>query len=344
MSNSDCLLNTNDITVGRELASIIIVTYNHLHYLDACIASIKKQNYPHEIILVDNCSTDGTIQHVKDFFPEIILIESRENKGYGAGNNLGFKYAKGKYIVILNPDVIVENFWLEQLLSPLKGQDHVITTPKILIFDGSEINTIGNSNHFTGLTFTKGFGAAPSTFTKTIHATGASGACFALTKSAYTDIGGFDELFFLYNEDSDFSWRANLLGYTILAIPDAIIYHDYQLKVHPEKIYFLEKGRYIILRKYFSLNELILLCPSFLMAELLTFGYASKFGINGLRFKLKAITDGLSIKVSDSQKGCMDISHLDKTIPLEQLTFNKIDKIVKIIANKIFEWNVEIIK
>lgn len=344
MSNLNCLLNTNNITVGGELASIIIVTYNHLHYLDACITSIKKQNYPHEIILVDNCSTDGTIQHVKDFFTEIILIESRENKGYGAGNNLGFMYAKGKYIVILNPDVIVDNSWLECLISPLMNQDHIITTPKILIFDGSKINTIGNSNHFTGLTFTNGLGAAPSMFCQTIQTTGVSGACFALTKCAYTDIGGFDELFFLYNEDSDFSWRANLMGYTILAIPDAIIFHDYQLKVHPEKIYFLEKGRYIILRKYFSLNELIMLSPSLLMVELLTFGYASKFGLMGLRFKLKAIADGLSAKVTNSQKGQIDMKRLNITIPLEQLSFNRIDKIVKIITNKIFELNIRCLK
>jgi GT2 family glycosyltransferase len=333
-----------EFTTANEMASIIIVTFNHRKYLDNCIASITKQNYPHEIILVDNGSTDGTISYVKGFFPEITIIESKENKGYGAGNNLGFTYAKGKYIVILNPDVIVENFWLERLISPLKNQEHIITTPKILIFDGSTINTIGNSNHFTGLTFTRGLGADPSEYNQTFRTTGVSGACFALTRDAYRDIGGFDEAFFLYNEDSDFSWRANIRGYEIFGIPDSIIFHDYRLKVHLEKIYFLEKGRYIILRKYFTMRDLIILSPSLLIAELLTFGYASKFGTDGIRFKLKAIIEGICMEVKNSRKNQIDFSFLDKTIPVDQLTFTKTDKIVKTLANKIFAWNIRVLK
>ena len=327
-----------------ELASIIIVTYNHLKYLNDCITSIMKQDYPHEIILVDNCSTDGTIEYVKENFPDITIIDSQKNRGYGAGNNLGFKHANGKYIVILNPDVIVNDFWLENLISPLKHRNRVITTPMVLFFDGSKVNTFGNSNHFTGLSFTNGLGADPSLFCHTIHTSGFSGACFALTKDAFMEIGGFDELFFLYCEDSDFSWRANILGYDILAIPDSVIYHDYQLRVSPEKIYHLEKGRYIILRKYFSLKELIILSPSLLMTEVLTLGYASKFGITGFRFKLKAIADGFGVSVITSLKGQMDFSSLDKTIPLDQLAFTRIDKSVKIFANKIFESNMRILK
>jgi GT2 family glycosyltransferase len=343
MSNSN-LSHSDEANETSELASIIIVTYNHRQYLNDCITSIKKQDYPYEIIIVDNCSTDGTIQFIKDFFPDITIIDSKKNKGYGAGNNLGFKYANGKYIVILNPDVIVQDSWLKNLISPLKNRNRVITTSKILFFDGLKVNTFGNSNHFTGLTFTNGLGADPSKFHQMIHTTGVSGACFALTRNSYTEIGGFDESFFLYNEDSDFSWRANIIGYDILAIPDSIIFHDYQLNVNPEKLYFLEKGRYIIIRKYFSFSDLVILSPSLIIAELLTFGYASKFGKKGLKFKLKSIIDGSNIKLPNSNIGRIDFCRLDKSIPLEQLTFTKIDKIIKIIANKIFELNMRILE
>jgi GT2 family glycosyltransferase len=328
----------------NEQASIIIVTHNHRKYLNDCITSIIKQDYPHEIILVDNCSTDGTINYVKEYFPDITIIESQKNKGYGSGNNLGFKHANGKYIVILNPDVIVQDCWLENLISPLKNRNCVITTPMILFFDGLKVNTFGNSNHFTGLTFTNGLGLDPSFFNHIIHTSGVSGACFALTRDAYIDLGGFDESFFLYNEDSDFSWRAIILGYDILAIPDSIVYHDYHLNVKLDKLYFLEKGRYVILRKYFSLSDLIILSPSLFMAEILTFGYASKFGIDGLRFKCKAIIDGFRIKITYSRKGRMNFRILNSSIPLDQLNFTKIDKIVKMIANKIFIMNVRLVE
>jgi len=86
-----------------RLASIIIVTYNHREYLDACLESVLKQDYPHEIILVDNCSQDGTVSFVRERFPEVTVVESPDNRGYGAGNNLGVQYARGEYIVILNP-------------------------------------------------------------------------------------------------------------------------------------------------------------------------------------------------------------------------------------------------
>jgi hypothetical protein len=80
------------------------------------------------------------------------------------------------------------------------------------------------------------------------------------------------------------------------------------------------------------------------MAEVLTFGYASKFGMNGLRFKCKAISDGFRIKIRNSRKGRPNFRFLKKSIPLDQLTFTKIDKIVKIIANKIFVLNMRLVK
>ncbi|MEI6842585.1 MAG: glycosyltransferase, partial [Methanomicrobiales archaeon] len=85
----------------KGLASIIIVTYNHRAYLDACLQSVMKQEYPHEIIIVDNCSQDDTVKLVKAGYPEVTLIQSPDNRGFGAGNNLGIRHAKGEYLVFL---------------------------------------------------------------------------------------------------------------------------------------------------------------------------------------------------------------------------------------------------
>jgi GT2 family glycosyltransferase len=327
-----------------RLASIIIVTYNHREYLDACLESVLKQDYPHEIILVDNCSQDGTVSFVRERFPEVTVVESPDNRGYGAGNNLGVQYARGEYIVILNPDTMVEEGWLSSLLSPLKRQPKVITTSKILLYDGLAINTCGNINTITGLTFTRGLGADPSSFPDAEEVSGVSGACFAMRREDYLDLGGFDENFFLYNEDSELSWRAHLRDYRVLYVPTSVVRHDYQLSVSPEKIYFLEKGRYMILRKYFSRRDILLFSPSLLIAELLTLGYALRFGRKGLALKFKAIREGLGATVERvASDEARVFPHLCMAIPEDQLTFNEFERFGKVISNKILKWNSRVI-
>lgn len=323
-----------------ELASIIIVTYNSRHYLDACLRSVFGQDYPHEVILVDNCSQDDTVQYVRESFPEVRVIECPENRGYGSGNNLGVKYARGEYVVILNPDTIVEEGWLSSLLLPLMHQPKLITTPKILLYDGLAINTCGNINTISGLTFTRGLGVDPSSFPDAEEVSGVSGACFAMRREDYFSLGGFDENFFLYNEDSELSWRAHLHNYRVLYVPTSVIRHDYQLSVSPEKIYFLEKGRYMIIKKYFSMRDLLLFSPSLLVTELLTLGYALRFGWKGLALKLKAAREGLGTTVERVDGGGTRIfPNLCAAIPEDQLTFNEVERFGKIICNKIFKWN-----
>ena len=332
--------NSESPKTKKNLASIIIVTYNHREYLDACLKSVLKQDYPHEIILVDNCSQDGTVNFVKEHFPEVIVIESPDNRGYGAGNNLGVKHARGEYVVILNPDTIVEEDWLSSLLSPLRHQPKVITTSKILLYDGLAINTCGNINTFTGLTFTRGLGADPSSFPDAEEVSGVSGACFAMRREDYLNLGGFDENFFLYNEDSELSWRAHLYNFRVVYVPTSVVRHDYQLSVSPEKIYFLEKGRYMILKKYFSRRDLLLFSPSLLIAEFLTLGYALRFGRKGLALKFKAIREGLGATVERVASGEARVfPNLCVAIPEDQLTFNEFERFGKVISNKILKWN-----
>jgi GT2 family glycosyltransferase len=324
--------------------SIIIVTYNSKKYIDACIKSIIQQTYPEnyciEIIIIDNYSTDGTCDFIKEKFPHLKIIENYENNGYGKANNLVSKYADGKYLFILNPDTIVEKNWLEKLINPLTKNEKLITTPKILVYDGSKINGCGLIVHFTGLGFTRGFRSVKNEFSKMEYVNGIFGCCFAIKKDDFIKLGGFDENIFMYEEDVDLSFRAHIKNFRILYIPSSVIKHDYSLKVPAEKIYHLEKGRYIILKKYMTFIDLLILSPSFLMAEALVFGYSIKFGFNGLKFKFKAMRDGFSIKVMKMNNENNDFKKsLDIKIPLDQLTANQVEKTIKIIFNKIFELN-----
>ncbi|MGA3193072.1 MAG: glycosyltransferase family 2 protein [Candidatus Bathyarchaeia archaeon] len=323
-------------------ASVIIVTHNHREYIGTCIGSIQRQKYPHEIIIVDGCSSDGTAELVKREFPNLKVIECSRNIGYGAGNNLGVEYAKGSLVVILNPDVVVESGWLRELVSPLENKDRLITTPKILTYDGSKINTCGNINHFTGLTFTMGFGESPKSRSEPACVSGVSGCCFAMRREDYF---GFDSTFFLYNDDSDFSWKAHLKGFTILYVPSSIIRHDYALRVSPTKMYYLERNRYLMLRKYLREEDLLPILPSLLIAELLTFGYAIKRGRMWLICKINAVTDGLRARVDkvNGDKRKLNMS-LSVSIPVDLLTDNNFERLLKILANKMFRLNFKIVK
>lgn len=327
------------------LASIIIVTYNQKKYLSPCIRSILQQDYPCEIILVDNGSHDGTSIFVKSYFPDIKLI-SNNNTGYGAGNNLGISHASGEYIVILNPDTIVEKNWLREIIKPLQHNSRLITTPKILIYNGLSINTCGNINHFSGLTFTRWLGDSPNLHNEPILVTGFSGACFAMNKNDYVNIGGFDENFFLYNEDSEFSWRAHLFDYKILYVPTALIKHDYKIGVSPEKLFSLEIGRYSILKKYLSFRNFILLSPSLLVVELIVFAYSLKCGRRGVYFKLKALRKSFSKKFYNisKEKSNKILLNLESTIPVGQLESNRFEQIILRMCNQIFKLNFRVVR
>lgn len=322
-----------------EEASVIIVTYNQEIYIDQCIKSVQSQDFPHEIIVVDNSSNDETVNIIKNKYSFVKLVKNKQNLGYGAGNNIGVNHAKGNYIVILNPDTIVEAGWLKELLLPLKHKN-IITTPKILSYNGLAINTCGLINHFTGLTFTNGLGKGPKDYLKQEQVSGFSGCCFAMKRNDYINLGGFDEHFFLYNEDADFSWRINMRGLKVLLVPTSLVRHDYRFSISPEKFYHLEKGRYLILRKYLSWYDILIFLPSLLIVEILTFGYAVKLGYAGIISKLKALRDGWSTRIEkeDGDKSQL-FKLLETKIPVDQLTFNKSEKIIKIIANIIFKLN-----
>ncbi|MFX0132121.1 MAG: glycosyltransferase family 2 protein [Candidatus Hodarchaeota archaeon] len=323
--------------------SIIIVTYNSINHIEECIKSILKQNFAYEILIVDNNSKDGTVEFIKKNFPFITIIENKKNIGMGSGNNLGVKYAAGDFIVILNDDTIVESNWLRNLIRPLKNTSKIITTPKILLYDGLKINTSGNINHFTGLGFVRGLGKKRNAYSKYEYVSGLSGCCFALRKQDYLELNGFDEKLFMYAEDTELSWRALLKNFKILYVPTSLVRHDYELKVTVKKLYYLERGRYFILKKYLSLYNLIILLPSFIITEFLVFGYAMKFGWSGIKHKIKAIQDGLTINVDkiDGNKKNL-FKFLSMKIPIEQLSFYEIERIVKKIANKMYELNYQV--
>ena len=320
--------------------SIIIVTYNDVNDIGNCLDSLYSDNIEYEIILVDNCSNDGTVQYVRKKYPSVIIVENNHNYGLGTGINLGVKIAKGDYIIVLNSDTVVESNWFVDLLNPVIHEDYVITTPKILLYDGSKINTCGNVNHFTGFAFTRGLNMPVNAYSKDEYVDGISGCCFAIKRKDYLKLNGFDENFFLYNEDTDFSWKCRSQGYKILYVASSIIRHKYEFNITPMKLFNLERGRYIILRKYLTWKQFLIFLPSLIISEVLSIGLSSKLGLAGLSNKLKAMQKGI-FNQNDyvSYKKMQYKGFGSVVLPFEQFKLNTLEKYLLTIFNGIYKLN-----
>jgi GT2 family glycosyltransferase len=262
---------TTDITV-----SIIIVNYNGAAYLGNCLESLQRSLLPDcEIILVDNASTDESLRLVRERFPQVSLLPSDHNLGFGGGNNLGARCARGQYLVFLNPDTTVEPGWLEVLIKTL--DDHpraaLVTSKVMQMEEPDKISACGNEMHITGLTLGRGMGQPRNTFDQVEEVTAVSGASFCVKQDVFDHLGRFDDSFFLYMEDSDLSLRARLAGFCCLHAPQSVIYHDYTLSIDARKTFYQEFNRYQMLLKNLRWPTLIILLPALLLSELITWGF-----------------------------------------------------------------------
>lgn len=320
------------------LVSVVIVSCNSQKDLVACLPTLLSQPVSMEIIVVDNCSEDGTPEWLEQAYPSVNTIRSRRNQGYASANNVGVEVARGTYIFILNPDTELFPGALLELLTVVKEHPGTIVTPKLLQQDGT-INACGNEMHMTGITTCYGVGESPDAYTGVFPVFLISGAAFLLTRTVWDDIGGFVEDYFLYMEDVDFSLRARLLGYEIACCGQSNIVHKWSLRLGPQKYFYLERNRLLTLLKVYKKKTLIRLGFSFLFTELATWAYALLKGPAYLKARVGTyisiwrMRDGLRTSraliqsrrtVSDAQL----LAHMSSVLPFSQLAPPRIAKLL----------------
>jgi hypothetical protein len=242
------------------------------------------------VTVVDNASTDGSMNFLMKEFPQVILLQTYANLGYTGANNIGFKQASGKYIAVLNPDTMVEPNWLLELVNAIEeDQFAAMATPKILLMDCPEkINTCGNDINFSGLTFCRGLDQPADSYMEPEIVSAVSGAAFVIKRSVLDEIGGFDENMFIYFEETDLSFRAMLAGYRCLFVPRSIIYHKYTFRFSPSKCFYQERNRYYSLLKTLRWKTFVVLIPELLIAEILSWGYAFLLGADHIKSKYRS--------------------------------------------------------
>ena len=259
-----------------EKASIIIITYNNEADIEVCLHAIyQNTQYPFELIVFDNASEDNTVAIVSEKFPQINLIAHSANVGFAQGNNEAAHHAESDFVVFLNPDTIVQKGWLAPLIDSLQQESDIgAVTSQILFADPpNRINACGNNVYLSGMTYCQFLGNAPVTKPEPFSVGAVSGAAFAMKRPLFEKIGGFVETFFMYYEDTDLSLRLNYLGWRCVVIPKSVVWHNYQSTFHANKVYYLERNRYMSLLSLLHWGLLVLMFPAILWSEVVTWGY-----------------------------------------------------------------------
>ena len=273
-------------------ASVILVNYNGMSHLDACISSVLKQSYTNfEVIFVDNNSSDGSLEYARTKFPNLTFVVNDKNLGYAGGINSGLPYATGDYIGPLNIDTEVVPNWLGAMVASLDENPQVgAVTPKVLLFDDrTKINAMGLNIHITGLGFCRGLGKNDEHSVIPENVPGVSGCSYLIKREILEEMGGAPQECFMGNDDVIVSWLLRLMGYEIYCVPEAVVYHKYKLKMNPEKLYSLEKNRQALL--LYSLKPLTLVAcfPILVAIEVLIIGYTLLRGKAYLKAKFGAL-------------------------------------------------------
>ncbi len=258
---------------SQVLISVIIVNFNVREFLEQALLSVERalKDIPAEVIVVDNASVDDSVQMVRRRFPQVILIENKDNRGFSAANNQGLEIARGQFIVLLNPDTVVQEDTFKKLLAFFDQNPQAsAATCKILNPDGTfsvdcrhSIPTpltafwkvIGLSRLFPK---SKIFGKYNLTYldeNETYQVEAISGSFMMMRREIVEKVGKLDENFFMYCEDIDYCYRINQAGGKIFYVPDSQIIHykgESTKKYNLDYVITFNKSLYKFYKKHYQ--------------------------------------------------------------------------------------------
>ncbi len=256
--------------------SVIIVNYNVEYFLEQCLNSVYRasEGVKLEVFVVDNSSLDGSTKMVKDKFPHVLLIENKTNQGFSKANNQAIKIAKGRNILLLNPDTVVEESTFSKVVQfmdktddagglgvrMVDGKGHFLPeskrglpTPKVAFLKIFGLSQLFPKSRFFG---TYHLGYLSETEINKVDVL--SGAFLCFKKEVVEKTGLLDETFFMYGEDIDFSYRITKSGYNNYYYPDTTIIHykgESTKKSSVNYVFIFYKAMVIFAQKHFSKNN-----------------------------------------------------------------------------------------
>lgn len=212
--------------------SVLIVAYNSGPTLERCLAALKSQTFTdYEVLLVDNAEPgrgDGAPARAAAADPSIRLITPGANTGFAAGNNIAARQAKGRWLVMLNPDAYADPDWLAHLVAASqRWPDYRCFTSRQMM-DGADgvLDGLGDVMFGAGIPYRGGYGRPDTGRWMEGEVFSACGAAMMVDRDLFLSLGGFDESFFCYCEDVDLGFRLRLIGEKTLVVPSAVVRHE----------------------------------------------------------------------------------------------------------------------
>lgn len=257
--------------MNNPLVSILILNWNGINWLEECIVSVMQTSYqPIEIVVVDNASTDKSVEMVETKYKGVVVVKNPENYGYAKGNNIGFKHVKGKYVVTLNNDMVVDKHWLDEPIGYLEKYPElgIAGCRQMKYFDRVVIDGLYHylmkSLIFLPIGINAKYDENNPLFSKPGYVFGATGGSAIYRKEALDKIGGFEESFFAYHEDGDLAMRFLTNGWKCVYAPTAIVYHRGSASFvaeSPKSVYYLERNRIWFIYKNWPMSLIIRFLP-----------------------------------------------------------------------------------
>ncbi len=207
---------------------IIIINYNTKDYLSDCLQSIKKFSgniNDYRVWVVDNASSDGSVELIKNHSDFVNGIYNQENRGYGPACNQGISAGSGNYIFLLNSDILVTNKWLPPLITTLSSSGVAVVGPRLVNPSGLlvGVGVVGTNAHplFRGWNEPN----EPDRYNKQLEVLSVGGACMGIKRELIPKLGLFDEHYFHYFEETDYCYNARFHGYKIIYCPESTVIH-----------------------------------------------------------------------------------------------------------------------
>jgi GT2 family glycosyltransferase len=274
--------------------SVIVVNWNGAHFLETCLMALRRQTFrDFESILVDNGSTDGSVEDVRAQFPEVNVIALSDNRGFAGGNIAGYEQARGQLIVLLNNDTEADPHWLEEIrkasqVFPRAGS----FASKMLLFDDrTRIDNCGFAVTKAGTAVDLGRDEQDGpAWAEPCKVFGACGGAAAYRRSMLEDIGFLDPEFFMTFEDLDLSFRGQLQGFECVFVPRAIVYHRLgatRKQNTAQDVFFSQRNIELAYLKNMPLGMILGSLPQRLVYELGGAAYFTKLGVGTAFFKAK---------------------------------------------------------
>lgn len=209
---------------------VVVPNWNGRNELPACLDSLLAQTEPARVIVVENGSTDGSLELLQQQYPQVELVVNQKNLGFAGGVNSGIRHAMelgAAYVALFNNDAVADQGWLKELVGCLDTHKAAgIATGKLLNANGAHLDSTGDFYTVWGLPYPRGRGEPDNgQYDDQTQVFAASGGASLYRVSMLKRVGLFDEDFFAYYEDVDISFRAQLYGWKVAYVPSARAYH-----------------------------------------------------------------------------------------------------------------------